>query len=60
VDGSVRIYNGKIHGNEFEYNFELNYYLIKHEGKLVDEKLEMKSISDGEEWEFTMTPLNEE
>ena len=59
VDGKVKIYNGIIKGDEFEYNFELNYNTIKHEGKLVDGELKIKSISDNRESEFTMTPVKE-
>ena len=60
IDGSVNIYNGKINVDEFEYNFDLNYNVIKHEGKLVDGNLEIKSISDNGEADFTMTPVKEE
>ena len=60
VDGKVKIYNGKINGDEFEYNFDLDVYQIKHEGRWVDGELKMKSISDNGESEFTMTPLKEE
>lgn len=59
-DGEVKISNGKIKGTEFEYTFELNYYTIKHEGKLVDGELKMKSITDEGESEFTMTAVKEE
>lgn len=59
VDGSVKIYNGKINGDEFEYNFELNYYTIKHKGRLVDGNLIIKSISENREGEFTMTRVEE-
>ena len=60
VDGQVKIYNGKINGTEFEYTFELNYYTIKHVGKLVDGELKMKSITDEGDSEFTMTAVKEE
>ena len=60
VDGQVKIYDGKIKGNEFEYKFELNYYTIKHVGKLVDGELKIKSISDNGESEFTMTAVKDE
>ena len=60
VDGSVNIYNCKINGNEFEYNFDLNYYQIKHEGKLTDGVLKMKSVADERESEFTMTRVEKE
>ncbi len=56
IDGKVKIYNGKINGNEFEYNFDLNNSQIKHVGKLAEGKLKIKSISDNGEAEFTMTP----
>lgn len=60
MDGKVKIYDGKISGDEFEYNFDLDYYKIKHEGKWVDGELKMKSISDDGESEFTMVPYEEE
>ena len=60
VDGQVEISNGKKNGNEFEYTFELNYYTIKHVGKLVDGELKMKSITDEGDSEFTMTAVKEE
>ncbi len=54
VDGSVNISEGKINGNEFEYKFLLNYNEIKHEGKLVDGDLKIKSTSENGDGEFTM------
>src|SRR6056297_1688623 len=59
MDGSVVIYNGKIKGNAFEYYFDLNYNPIKHEGKLVDGELKVKSTSDNGDMEFTMTRAEE-
>lgn len=59
MDGSVVIYNGKIKGNALEYFFDLDYNPIKHEGKLVDGELKMKSTSDNGDMEFTMTRAEE-
>ena len=60
IDGSVKIYNTKISGDEFEYNFDLDYFQIKHEGKLIDGELKITSISDNDESEFTMIRAEEE
>jgi len=53
--GSVEIANGKITGDEFEYTFEIDYNTIKHKGKLVDGKLEIKSSGYYGDFEFPMT-----
>jgi len=53
--GSVEIANGKITGDEFEYSFEIDYNTMKHKGKLVDGKLEIKSSGSYGESEFKMT-----
>lgn len=58
--GSVLIYDSKIDGDEFEYYFDLDYYKLKHEGKLVDGKLEIKMISENNESEITMTRVEKE
>ena len=59
--GSVEISNGKIVGDEFEYTFEIDYTTMKHKGKLVDGKLEIKSSGgDYGEFEFTMTRVKKE
>lgn len=58
--GSVEISNGKINGDEFEYTFEIDYSKLKHEGKLVDGKLKIKSSGDYGESEFTMTRVKDE
>jgi hypothetical protein len=58
--GSVNIYNSKIDGNEFEYNFDIDYTKYKQEGKLVNGELKIKSISDNGELEVTMTPVKKE
>jgi hypothetical protein len=59
--GSVEISNGKIVGDEIEYTFEIDYTTMKHKGKLVDGKLEIKSSGgDYGEFEFTMTRVKKE
>ena len=58
--GSVEIYNGKINGDEFEYNFQLDYNELKHVGKLVDGKLKIKSDGGENDLEFTMDKVKEE
>lgn len=58
--GSVEIYNGKINGDEFEYNFELDYTEHKHIGKLVEDKLKIKSIGGNNDFEFTMDKVKKE
>jgi len=58
--GSVDISEGKIDGDEFEYTFEIDYYKMKHEGKLVDGKLKIKSSGEYGESEFEMTRVKNE
>lgn len=58
--GQVEIYNGKINGDEFEYNIQLDYNELKHVGKLVDDKLEIKSTGGDNDFEFTMTKVKKE
>ena len=58
--GSVEISNGKIEGNLFSYTFYIDTNEMKHEGKLVDGKLIIKSSGDYSESEFTMTRVKEE
>lgn len=53
--GSVEIANGKITGDEFEYTFDIESNTIKHNGKLVDGKLEIKSSGYYGDSEFIMT-----
>lgn len=53
--GSVEITDGKITGDEFEYSFLIDYNTIKHKGKFVDGKLEIKTSGSYGESEFTMT-----
>ena len=60
VDGSVEIYNGKIKGDEFEYAFQIDYNELKHAGKWVDGKLEVKSSGDYGKGKFTMTRVEKE
>ena len=58
--GSVEISNVKIVGDEFEYTFEIEYSTMKHKGKLVDGKLEIKSSGEYGDNEFTMTRVKKE
>lgn len=58
--GSVEIYDGKINGDEFEYNIELDYNEYKHVGKLVDGKLKIKSVGGDNNLEFTMDKVKKE
>ena len=58
--GSVDIANGKINGDEFEYTFYIDAYEMKHKGKLVDDKLIIKSSGDYGESEITMTRVKKE
>ena len=58
--GSVFIYDSKIDGDTFEYFFDLDYYRLKHEGKIVDDKLEIKMIGENNESEITMTRVEKE
>jgi hypothetical protein len=58
--GSVEISEGKITGNEFEYTFEIDYYKMKHEGKLVDGKLKIKSSGEYGESEIEMTRVKKD
>ena len=53
--GSVKIYNTKMNGDKCEYYFLLNNNEMKHEGKLVNGELKIKTVSQNREFEFTMT-----
>lgn len=53
--GSVEISDGKISGDEFEYSFQIDSNTLKHKGKLVDGKLEIKSSGYYGDFEFEMT-----
>ena len=58
--GSVDIYATKIDGDKFEYSFDLDYNVIKHKGKMVDGKLEIKMISESYESDLTMSRIEKE
>ncbi len=58
--GSVEVANGKIIGDEFEYSIDIDGSIIKHKGKLVEGKIEIKSSGDYGESEFKMTRVKEE
>lgn len=55
--GSVYIYETKIDGDKFEYSFDIDYNKLKHKGKMVDGKLEIKMISENNESDFTMSRI---
>ena len=52
--GDLDFTGGKISGDEFEYSFDIDGYIIKHKGKLVEGEIKIKSSGDYGESEFTM------
>ena len=58
--GTLDFYDGNISGEEFEYTFYIDSSFFKHQGKLVDGKLVIKSSGDYGDFEYTMTRVKEE
>ena len=58
--GSVEIEEGTVKGDEFEYSFYIDYNKYTHKGKLVVDKLKIKSATDNGDMEFEMTRVKKE